>query len=254
MFSDSIFAAKFSLQKDKCAYYLNYGIALHLRSILVDEIQKSEYYTASFDESLNSVIQMGQMDLVVNYWDDVQNRVCTRYLDSTFVGHSRSNDLLEHFLLDLQSLNKVKVIQVSMNGPNVSWAFFEALRSFWDENGMNKLLPNGSCCLHSIHLAFKTGKNSTDRGVKKIVKAVYQILHASPARRADYIEVTGSEQFPLPFGGTRWIEDQKVSLRAIEIWITYVKYVDSGNLYQKASDQLAKAIRLLYLPQKIRLH
>ena len=203
MFPDSAIAEKFSLQKDKCAYYLNYRIASHFRSILVDEVQKSEYYSASFDESQNSVIQMGQMDLVVNYWDDVQNRVCTWYLDSTFVGHSRSNDLLEHFLLGLQSLDKVKLIQVSMDGPNVNWAFFEELRNFRDENDMNKLLPTGSCGLHSIHLAFKTGENSTDWGVKKILKAVYQILHDSPARCADYIEVTGSEQFPLPFFGTR---------------------------------------------------
>ena len=91
MFLDSAIAEKFSLQKDKCAYYLNYGIAPHFRSILVDEVEKSEYYAASFDESQNSVIQMGQMDLVVNYWDDVLNQVCTRYLNSTFVGHSRSN-------------------------------------------------------------------------------------------------------------------------------------------------------------------
>ena len=161
---------------------------------------------------------MGQMDVVVNYWDVVLNRVCTRYLDSTFVGHSRSNDLLEHFLLGLQSLDKVKLIQVSMDGPNVNWAFFEELHNFQDENDMNKLLPTGSCGLHSIHLAFKTGENSTDWGVKKILKAIYQILHDSSARRVDYIEITGSEQFPLPFRGTRWIEDQKVALRAIEIW------------------------------------
>ena len=105
MFPDSAVAEKFSLQKDKCVYYLSYGITPHFRSILVDEVQKSEYYTASFDESLNSVIQMGQIDLVVNYWDDVLNWVCTWYLDSTFVGNSRSNDLLEHFLLGLQSLD-----------------------------------------------------------------------------------------------------------------------------------------------------
>ena len=156
--------------------------------------------------------------------------------------------------MGLQSLDKAKLIQVSMDGPNVNWVFFEELRNFRDENDMNKLLPTGSCGLHSIHMTFKTGENSTDWGVKKILKAVYQIFHDSPAQRADCIEVTGSEQFPLPFCGTRWIEDQNVSLRAIEIWITYVKYVDSGNLYQKASDQLAKAIRLFYLPQKIRLH
>ena len=80
-----------------------------------------------------------------------------------------------------------------------------------------KFFPTASCGLHSIHLAFKTGGNSTDWGVKKILKAVYQILHDSSARRVDYIEFTGSEQFPLPFCGTRWTEDQKVALRAIEI-------------------------------------
>ena len=130
MFPDSAVADSavetFSLQKDKCTYYFNYGIAPYFQSSLVDEVQKSEYYAASFDESLNSVIQMGQMDLVVSYWDDVLNRVCTRYLDSTFVGHSRSNDLLEHFLLGLQSLDKAKHIQVSVNDPNVNWAFLKS--------------------------------------------------------------------------------------------------------------------------------
>ena len=67
-------------------------------------------------------------------------------------------------------------------------------------------------------MAFKTGEKSTDWGVKKILKAVYQILHDSPAQRADCIKVTGSEQFPLSFCGTQWIEDQNVTLRAIEIW------------------------------------
>ena len=81
---------------------------------------------------------------------------------------------------------------------------------------MNKLLPSGSCALHSIHLAFKSDENSTDWGVKKILKAAYQILHDSTARHVDYIEVTGKEQFPLPLCGTQWIEDQKVALRAIE--------------------------------------
>ena len=60
-----------------------------------------------------------------------------------------------------------------MDGPNVNRAFFEELHNFLDENDMNKLLPTRSCSRHSIHLTFKTGKNSTDWGVKKILKAVY---------------------------------------------------------------------------------
>ena len=60
MFLDSAVADS-SLQKDKCAYYLNYGIAPYFQSILVHEVQKSEYYAASFDESLNLVIKIGQI-------------------------------------------------------------------------------------------------------------------------------------------------------------------------------------------------
>ena len=60
---DSAVADKFSLQKDKCAYYLNCGIAPNFSSI-VDEVQTSEYYAASFDESLNSVVLMGQSELL----------------------------------------------------------------------------------------------------------------------------------------------------------------------------------------------
>ena len=218
IFLDSAVSEKFSLQKDKRACYLNYRINPHFRAILGNEVKKSEYYAASFDQILNSVFQMGQMDLVLNHWNDVLNRVCTRYLESTLVFLSRSNDLLEHFLLGLQSLNKPKPIQVSMDGTNVSWALFEELRNFRYENDMNKLLPTGSCGIHSVHLDFKTGENSTGWVVKKILKYVYQVPHDSPAWRADYIEVTRNEQFPLPFCGTRWIEDQKVALGAIEIW------------------------------------
>ena len=42
MFPDSAVAEKFSLQKDKCAYYFNFGIARHFRSIPIDDVQRSE--------------------------------------------------------------------------------------------------------------------------------------------------------------------------------------------------------------------
>ena len=36
--------------------------------------------------------------------------------------------------------------------------------------------------------------------------------------RNDYADVTGISRFPLPFCGTRRIEDEQVAVRAIEIW------------------------------------
>ena len=64
----------------------------------MNNVKDSAFYAISFDESLNTVIQMGQMDIVVNFWDNVVNKVCTRNVDSTFIGHVRHQDLFEHFI------------------------------------------------------------------------------------------------------------------------------------------------------------
>lgn len=74
---------------------------------------------------------------------------------------------------------------------------------------MTKLLPTGSCGIHSILETFKTGENKTDQVDKKLLKALNYILHDTPARCADYTDVTRTQQFPLPFCGIRWIEDDK---------------------------------------------
>ena len=63
----------------------------------MNNTKDSAFYAISFDERLNTVIQMGQMD-IVNFWDNVVNKVCTRNLDSTFIGHVRHQDLFEHFI------------------------------------------------------------------------------------------------------------------------------------------------------------
>ena len=89
--------------------------------------------------------------------------------------------------------------------------------NYWTENDMSKLLSTGSCSLHAIHGAFKTGEQSIDWKLKQVLRARHQILHDSPARWNYYADITGSSRFPLPFCGT-WIEDEKVVVQAIEIW------------------------------------
>ena len=101
---------------------------------------------------------------------------------------------------------------MSMDGLNVNWVFFSELRNYRTENDMSKLLSTGSCGLFhagSIHGALKTGEQSTDWKLKQVLKALHQISHDSPARRNDYVDVTGSSRFCLPFG--------QVAVRAIQI-------------------------------------
>ena len=54
--------------------------------------------------------------------------------------------------------------------------------------------------------------------LKKILKAEWQIILDSLARREDFMSVTSSSVFPLPFCATSWVENKKVADRAIFVW------------------------------------
>ena len=107
-----------------------------------------------------------------------------------------------------------------MDGPATNWKFFSLLVADRDQEQLPKLVNIGSCSLHTIRGAFKTGAESTNWNVKATLKGTFQFLHDTPARRDDYTSVTGSTQFPLYFCTTRWIEDSAVASRLIVIWIT----------------------------------
>ena len=65
MFPDSEIAKKFQLSRTKCGYVINHGLAPHFKSVLIEDIQKSPFYTTLFDESLNKKLQRGQMDVLI---------------------------------------------------------------------------------------------------------------------------------------------------------------------------------------------
>ena len=81
MFKDSKIASNIDLGKDKLRYVTNWGIAPYIKEQLKDAIAKSEYIVVSFDESLNKKTQTSQMDIVLRYWDTVDNEVKVRYWD-----------------------------------------------------------------------------------------------------------------------------------------------------------------------------
>ena len=56
-------------------------------------------------------------------------------------------------------------------------------------------------------------------------QSIVYLFHDSPVRRDDYTTVTGSTVFPLKFCATRWIEDDRMAERALEIWPNVEKYI-----------------------------
>ena len=67
MFPDKAIARNLIFSKDKCPYYINYGIGPHYKSLLIDQIKASEYYSGSFDERFNKITQKEQMDIYTTY-------------------------------------------------------------------------------------------------------------------------------------------------------------------------------------------
>ena len=60
----------------------------------------------------------------------------------------------------------------------------------------------------------------TSWGIDSVLKALHNLFSESPAMREDFIKLTGTETFPLPFCGHRWLENKQVAERALEIGLT----------------------------------
>ena len=68
--------------KDKCWYFIRYGIYPVFKGKLIDRIKLSQWFSVSFDESLNKEQQKCQMDVNIRYWNVVKNIAETAYFTS----------------------------------------------------------------------------------------------------------------------------------------------------------------------------
>ena len=117
-----------------------------------------------------------------------------------------------------------------MDGPSTMLALYRKLIADRFSNELNDLIDLGSCSLHVVHGALGTGVVASGWKVKDTMKSASYMFRDSPARREDYLTWTDSTDLPLPFCGTRWVEDKRVAQRLIAIWPGYSKVIKK---YQK---------------------
>ena len=192
--------------------------------LLLKELKDAPCFVISFDESFNEELEKEQMDFIVRYFKD--GEVKSRYLSSGFLGHTTAKDLKRAFEECTEKLDLESLIQVSMDGPNINR---KMLGLIVEDRNSNETYPNlldvGSCSLHVVHGAFRTGMKQTGWGIDLLLKSLHSHLHETPARREDYTKMTGSEVFPLQFCGHRWLEDKRVAERAVEMWPSLTTYI-----------------------------
>ena len=213
----------FKMRKTKASYVVNHALRPYFTGKLYEEISRTDIVVLSFDESMNDVKQENEMVLIIRYWSVNDKLVCTRYLDSAFFGHGRECDLLKEFNILTSKLDKSKVYHISMDGPNVNHSFLRALRRDWSQNLIHQLIDIGTCNLHIVSGAFKTGAEKTNWNIHKTLKGSWQIFHEAPARREDYTKLTSSSDFPMFFSATRWVENEEPATRLIKIWPNITK-------------------------------
>lgn len=226
MFFDSEIAKSMKLQRTKMSYTLVYGIAPYFHDQLREECDEADHIVLGFDESLNKVVQKGQMDIVIRYWNSEKEEVATRYFNSAFMGHATASNVLCAFLQATKELDLPKLLQVSMDGPNVNLKFHKDLKSYLKgDPGSPELLELGSCGLHAVNNAFKNAFKSVEWNIVAFLRALHNLFHNVPARRADFIHFSGSQEFPLKFCAVRWIENQRVAERAMRMTPFVQKYI-----------------------------
>ena len=86
MFPDSLTAAKYQLGSDKLCYLIKFGLGPFFKGKLIHNVQNSNYYSLSFNKSLNRVTQSSEMGLMVRYLEHSDYLVKTRYVTSEFLG------------------------------------------------------------------------------------------------------------------------------------------------------------------------
>lgn len=233
MFSDSEIAAKMEMGRTKIAYTISYGLAPFFLNQIFDVLSSCTDLVIGFDETLNKVSQRQQLDVCVRFFDDTKQEVRSAYIGSAFLSSTRAVDLLDGLKSCLKS-NPVlltRVIQVSMDGPNVNLKLAKDLTTeLRVQRGETfELLNLGSCGLHVVHNSFKSGMKEAEWRIDEFLQSLFYLFRDVPLRRADYTSITASTLFPLKFCAVRWVENQSVAERAYEMLPKLKVYVKAVN-------------------------
>ena len=106
------------------------------------------------------------------------------------------------------------------------------------------MLNVGSCGLHILHNAFRTGCASTDWDLGNPLSSLKWLFKDVPALREDFTEITASKLFPLDFCSHRWLENVEVAERALEMLPslkTYIRATKTKKITEPCTKSFKKA-------------
>ncbi|CAF0943836.1 unnamed protein product [Rotaria sordida] len=173
MFPDSRIAEHYKMEQTKLSYVISHGLGPFFHRDLVQDIKKCERFVLCFDEQKN-----------------YQNSVVTRYYKSIFLGHAPAqtirDDIMDSFRTD--GIDIKHLLMVGRDNPNVNKAIEKLLDTELKQVG-GELLKLGSCNIHVIHNAFKSGTTTSCWHAEDICIDLWSWFHYSPARNEDFVKI-----------------------------------------------------------------
>ena len=139
------------------------------------------------------------MDVKVRYWNEVAKQINTPFFDSQFLKRPNAKNLFDCLMSSLKNLLLERLLQLSMDGPNTNWSVLKLLQEDRCEKDYPNIIDIGSCSLHVVHGAFKSGIEATNWDLKKTMKAMWKIFDDSPARRIIYVKICEVNEFPARY-------------------------------------------------------
>jgi hypothetical protein len=127
---------------------------------LVQDIKQCERFVLCFHEQKSNQNNK-QLDLLFKYWSIEKQCVVTRYYKSILLGHAPAHvvkdSIVDSFRTD--GIDIKRLLMIGRDNPNVNKAIEKLIDEEMKKVG-GELLKIGSCRIHVIHNAFKSGKKS----------------------------------------------------------------------------------------------
>eukprot|EP00745_Piridium_sociabile_P000848 TRINITY_DN105482_c0_g1_i2.p2 TRINITY_DN105482_c0_g1~~TRINITY_DN105482_c0_g1_i2.p2 ORF type:complete len:148 (+),score=31.31 TRINITY_DN105482_c0_g1_i2:920-1363(+) len=132
------------------------------------------------------------------------------------MGHADAETIIEELRPTVTSIGHSKLLQLSMDGPNVNKKVERLLKEDIAKQTPRKMLEIGTCGLHVMHNSFSAGCAAATWNIETFLSSAYYLFHDSPARRDDFLEICGAVQFPMKFCKHRWLENAGPGLNTAE--------------------------------------
>ena len=231
MFPDSAIANSFTMSRQKASYNIQDGIGPLLKENIVKDVSDSSAcFTLMFDET-TTLQEQKQMDLLLRYWSETENKVITKYFLSLFFGRAKATDIVAMFqqLQETEQLPWRKLCNISTDGPNINRAIWRLFNDDLREQGFNGLLPFLPCTLHIIHNGFRKIFDVLGEDVTTLVFDLHAWFKNHPCKKEDFINLSNdtaleNEAVFLRHVITRWLTLSTTLKRILERWPLAKKY------------------------------